>query len=197
MEYQNIEFGDVEIEGKDRYPEYRLVFPEKPVGKTILDVGCNLGYYCLQSHWEGAKYCLGVDDHIAFIESADDTKQNMMLDDQVKFVQDNIITASRFGDFDIVLLLFVVHHFTNIIDVQEVIQRCHSMSKELTVFGVLDCTDEMDLFDKPVLAEWLINSKGNKKLALSKRFFRTFFPDDRIEVIPSTVEGRSIIKVWK
>jgi 2-polyprenyl-3-methyl-5-hydroxy-6-metoxy-1,4-benzoquinol methylase len=192
MEYQNIKFGDVEIEGFDRYPEYRLVFPDKPEGKTILDIGCNLGYYCFQAYSEGAT-CVGIDNHSAFIESANDTKENLMLyDDQVNFIQTDVLLDEHdYGKFDVVLLLYVVHHFTKISDVKRIIQQCYDMANEVAVFGVLNPVK------LSVSSQWLVNRKGNKKLALSDRFFVQMFPDNKIDDMYSTVDGRSIIKVWK
>ena len=137
-EYQKIDFGDVKIDGKDRFPEYKLVFPEPPVNKVILDVGCNLGYYCFKAHMEGAKQCVGIDNHSAFIESANNTKKmNSIADGAVDFVLGDIATYP-FGKFHYVLLLYVLHHFKDIKTVAGVISKCYALAKECLVIGILD-----------------------------------------------------------
>lgn len=187
MEYQNIDFGDVKIKGKDREPEYRVIFPEPPVGKSILDVGCNLGYYCFQAASEGARECVGIDNHSAFIETANTVKGFK----NVRFVVANILEELP-EPFDIVLMLYVFHHFNNIEKAVKSIKRCYDLANELVVFGVLDWTYHISPWG------FHTNSKGNKKLAFTIAFFEEMYPDDKIEVFESAlVEGRSIIKIWK
>lgn len=41
-------------------------------GKTILDIGCNLGAICLYSHIHGARYIVGIDNEIDYIDCARD-----------------------------------------------------------------------------------------------------------------------------
>jgi len=191
MEYQNIDFGDVNIEGKDRYPEYRLVFPDPPVGKTVLDVGCNLGYYCFQAHSEGASWCLGIDNHSAFIETANEVKYRLK-HKTLEFIQADILFDEHdYGTFDVVLMLYVVHHFTKLEDVKRVVKRCYEMANEVVIFGVLNPVK------LSASSQWLTNRKGNKKLALSSKFFTQLFPDKSISIQHSNVDERSIIKVWK
>jgi len=197
MEYQKIKFGNVDIEGKDRYPEYRLVFPEKPIDKTILDVGCNLGFYCFMAHSEGAKRCLGIDNHSAFIMTANSIKERLKYYKMIQsaipaldFIQTDVLNDYNYGTFDVVLLLYVVHHFTKIEDAEIVIRKCYDMANEVAIFGVLNPTESVSF-------QWLINRKGNKKLALADKYFTDLFPNNKIEVIYSTVDERSIIKIWK
>lgn len=48
----------------------RLGWPESLVGKSVLDVGCNEGYFCLEAFRRGAGKVVGVDIDLAVIEKA-------------------------------------------------------------------------------------------------------------------------------
>ncbi len=199
MEYQKIEFGDVKIEGKDRYPEYRLIFPEPPKNKTMLDVGCNIGYYCFQAHTEGAKKCIGIDTHSAFIDTANDIKEKLEFEN-IEFKAEGVGCDKGIGvctykgeKVDIVIALYVFHHFSNIKDAAFAIKQCYLLANELVVFGILDWP-----YSEAATAGILVNPKGNKKLAFTMPFFEELFPNDDIEIFPSAiVKDRSIVKIWK
>jgi SAM-dependent methyltransferase len=190
-EYQKIEFGPVNIEGKDRFPEYKLIFTEHPTDKSILDIGCNLGYYCFQAKFAGAGLCLGVDNHSAFIKTANRIKDELELQDLYFHTVDITHELNPNILYDIVLMLYVVHHFTDIGQIKKALKRGYNLAKEMIVFGVLNPESDKDF-------EWLTNSKGNKKMALSKKFFTDLFPKDRVESVTSAInDNRSIIKVYK
>src|SRR5215469_15807753 len=60
--YQKVIYqGRVLSRGTDRTETYDLLFPTPPTGKTVLDVGCHIGFYCFQACSDGARYCLGID----------------------------------------------------------------------------------------------------------------------------------------
>src|SRR5438270_13420841 len=60
--YQRLSYrGKLLAWGTDRTEAYRLLFTDPPAGKSILDVGCHVGFYCFQAASHGAAYCLGVD----------------------------------------------------------------------------------------------------------------------------------------
>lgn len=107
--YQKIDFDGYHLEGINRYPEYRAIFPNPPVGKTILDLGCYVGYYIFQSSRDGAKYCMGIDWNEERINKAEEIKDFLGIQN-VNFFMGNAVISDIQNPFDIVLCLSVLHH---------------------------------------------------------------------------------------
>lgn len=81
--------------------------------KTVLDVGCNIGYYCLKAHRKGAKHVLGIDGDSKKICCANDIR-DMWNYKGLFFKEGRIEDVSRFGQFDVVICLSVYHHLDNV-----------------------------------------------------------------------------------
>lgn len=190
MEYQHIDFGKTVIDGRDRGPDYDQIFPEEPVGKTIIDVGCNLGYYSLKAGISGAKWVLGIDNHDAFIKKAIELRNELKLDNVIfKHMSFEEIDDSKIYA-DIVMLLNVMHHLPTPQKVENWIQKAARMAREKIVFEVLHT-------DKPI--EIIKNRIGNPKIHMNMSFIRRTLPDFEsfIEMPSKVTEGRNIIIAWK
>lgn len=60
--YQRITFGDgITTQGNDRAGTADVIFPDSLTGKSVLDVGCNYGYFCFEAVQRGATRVLGLD----------------------------------------------------------------------------------------------------------------------------------------
>src|SRR5438067_1006241 len=62
FEYHRVDlpFG-LHTPGVDRSATRDLIFPESLVGKTVLDVGCALGYFCFEAEARGAARVVGIE----------------------------------------------------------------------------------------------------------------------------------------
>jgi SAM-dependent methyltransferase len=109
FEYQRVElpFG-MHTEGADRSETRDLIFPESLAGKSVLDVGSALGYFCFEAEARGAERIVG------FELKEERLRDAMLLKDikgsKVEFVGRDAVLDPPDERFDYVLLLNVLHH---------------------------------------------------------------------------------------
>ncbi|MEE8345870.1 MAG: DUF1698 domain-containing protein [Dehalococcoidia bacterium] len=87
----------------------RLGFPEDFSGKSVLDVGCNAGYYSFVAKRRGAERVLGVELDPQYFRQAQYLQDLLGLD--VKFIdQDVHCIDPSLGTFDIVICTGLMYH---------------------------------------------------------------------------------------
>ncbi len=135
--YQQIRFrGKTYVEGTDRSRSYRQLFPRPPVGKTVLDVGCNLGYYSLMALEEGAQCCRAIDVDPSSTHQLVDIAADLGLT-RLEVVQTNILGYALEDDFDIVLCLNLLHHLGTIERVDALVDSLYRHTREQLILIVL------------------------------------------------------------
>ena len=107
--YQRVElpFG-LSTPGQDRSQTRDLIFPKKLTGQTVLDVGCALGYFSFEAEKLGAARILGIELSDLRFRQANLLKK--ILGSNVEFQQRDILGDELNEQFDVVLLLNVIHH---------------------------------------------------------------------------------------
>lgn len=103
----NLPYG-LHTPGRDRTPTRDLIFPKSLEGKSVLDVGCALGYFCFEAETLGATKVVGVDFDDVRIKQAQVLKE--ILNSDVEFIHGDIFDLMLHDSFDYILLLNVVHH---------------------------------------------------------------------------------------
>jgi 2-polyprenyl-3-methyl-5-hydroxy-6-metoxy-1,4-benzoquinol methylase len=107
--YHRVElpFG-LHTKGADRSATRDLIFPKSLTGKTVLDAGCALGYFCFEAEAKGAARVVGVEVKEERFRDA------LLLKDikssEVEFLKRDVILEPLDEHFDYVLLLNVIHH---------------------------------------------------------------------------------------
>jgi SAM-dependent methyltransferase len=104
--------------------------------KSILDIGCNEGYFCFKAAELGAKKVIGIDYNKKWIKLAEERNQY----DNVSFVCENVsflkIISSE--SFDIVFLFSALHYMSGPQDrIDEVPIVLREISRILTFGGIL------------------------------------------------------------
>jgi tRNA (mo5U34)-methyltransferase len=85
------------------------IFPRDLDGATVLDVGCNAGFYCLELKKRGAGRVLGVDVDDRYLDQARFAAQVLGLD--VELAKYSVYDVDQIGgQFDIVLFMGVFYH---------------------------------------------------------------------------------------
>jgi len=80
-------------------------------GKTVLDIGCNGGFYSFELKRRGAAHVLGVDHDPAYLAQARFAREQLGLD--VEFVQGDVYDIDRLvggQQFDVVVFMGVLYH---------------------------------------------------------------------------------------
>jgi len=98
-------------------------------GKRVLDLGCNIGYFCLKAKEHGAASVMGVENADRYLDIANKLKKVLNLD--VTFIKENIITM-EYPKSDIIFLLSIVHHFEKPFDVfRKAFKSCDTLLVEI------------------------------------------------------------------
>lgn len=83
-------------------------FPENMTGKTVLDIGCNAGFYSLQLAQRGAQVT-GMDHDPKYLEQARFAAEVVGAD--IEYVHLDVYDVNRLGrQFDFVLFMGVLYH---------------------------------------------------------------------------------------
>ena len=92
--------------------KWRRISPEIPAdlsGATVLDIGCNAGFYSLQMKQRGAKRVLGIDVDERYLSQARFAAQTLGLD--IDFEKHSVYDVDQIpGKFDFVLFMGVFYH---------------------------------------------------------------------------------------
>ncbi len=130
--YQRIELPyGLSTGGKDRSESARRIFPEDMTGKTVLDLGCKLGYFCFEALKRGASRVLGVD-----VDPDSICKARLLSDClgwKASFELLDFETEPIEDEFDYVLCLNLLHHLKNPISALE---KLISVTREKMILEV-------------------------------------------------------------
>jgi len=103
----NLPYG-LHTRGRDRSRTRDLIFRESLTGKSVLDVGSALGYFCFEAGARGATRVLGIERDEERFRQACLLKQ--IIGSRVEFLHRDILQHPLDEKFDYVCLLNVLHH---------------------------------------------------------------------------------------
>src|SRR5689334_9171585 len=115
--FHNIDLGGVKTAPDHFLGDYPAVkwrrfahaLPEDLTAKTVLDIGCNGGFYSLEMKRRGAARVLGIDHDEDYLKQARFAAEVTGLD--IEFVQLSVYDVGALGErFDLVLFLGVLYH---------------------------------------------------------------------------------------
>ncbi len=184
--YQKLSFrGKTYVNGTDRFKSYKELFPVPPVNKSILDVGCNYGYYSFKAHEDGAAYCRTVEIDQRFIKKMQEVVSDMHLD-HFDVVQADILNYVIDRDFDIVLCLNLIHHFPTIEQVGKLLDNLYQHTVEKMILIVLS---PVDLDQTSVFDDEIDPAGGKRFLRISPNYFVTKYGQERVNIKRATGYG--------
>src|SRR3954463_4629480 len=92
-----------------KWQRFRHAIPEDLTGKTVLDIGCNAGFYSIEMKRRGADRVLGVDFDDRYLEQARFAAEVKGAD--IEFRKLSVYDAAQLGErFDVVLFMGVLYH---------------------------------------------------------------------------------------
>lgn len=179
--------------GRDRRAAYRVVFPEPPIGKTVLDVGCHVGSYCFMAASEGAEFCLGIDIAPARVRKANRLACKERIQN-VEFVAGDIFGCELSTTFDIVICLNLLHHTKTIERANLLIDKLYSVARERLTFIVA-------LTSSPLATYECVTEDKVQYIYIAEKYFQSKYGRDCLQVIPIAPElygpNRAAINVYK
>lgn len=89
---------------------FRRVVPDDLSGATVLDIGCNGGFYSFEMKRRGAARVLGVDHDARYLAQARFARERLGLDVEFRQLEVYDIDRLRPEHFDLVLFLGVFYH---------------------------------------------------------------------------------------
>lgn len=98
--------GPMESEDKLRLVQ----LPEDLRGKSVLDIGCNEGFFAFEAERRGAAYVLAVDSNVEARKKFHVVKRLLKSDVEFLFLNVTDLDARTIGRFDVTLFMSVFHH---------------------------------------------------------------------------------------
>jgi tRNA (mo5U34)-methyltransferase len=89
--------------------------PKDLTGKSVLDVGCNAGFYAIEAKRRGADRVLGVDGQRQHVRQAVFVRQVLNLDIEYRRMNVYELTRRNVGEFDVTLALGLIYHLKHLV----------------------------------------------------------------------------------
>ncbi len=94
---------------RQKWKHFRDALPADLTGRSVLDIGCNAGFYSLEMKRRGASRVLGIDFDEAYLEQARFAAEVSDLD--ISFQKLSAYDVAALGErFDVVLFMGVLYH---------------------------------------------------------------------------------------
>jgi tRNA (mo5U34)-methyltransferase len=114
-----------------KWQAFANAIPQDLTGKTVLDIGCNGGFYSIEMKKRGASRVLGIDFDDAYLEQARFAAQVMEHD--IEFRKLSVYDVGMLGErFDVVLFMGVLYHLRHPLLALDLIHE--HVAKDLLVF---------------------------------------------------------------
>lgn len=92
-----------------KWQGFAHAIPKDLTGKTVLDIGCNAGFYSLEMKRRGAARVVGIDSDEGYLAQARFAAQ--VVGAEIEFRQMDVYDVAKLGEwFDLVLFLGVLYH---------------------------------------------------------------------------------------
>jgi tRNA (mo5U34)-methyltransferase len=84
--------------------------PKNLKGKSVLDIGCNAGFYSIEMKRRGAERVLGIDSDDRYLDQARLASETLGFDD-IEFAKLDVYDVAALGEkFDLVIFMGVLYH---------------------------------------------------------------------------------------
>lgn len=92
-----------------KYQNFAKAIPEDLQGKTVLDVGCNAGFYAIEMKRRGAERVVGIDSDERYLAQAKFAAGTLGFD--IEFRNMSVYEVAELGEkFDVVIFMGVLYH---------------------------------------------------------------------------------------
>ena len=164
--FQNMELGGVQTAPdhflgdypREKFDRFKHAIPADLVGKSVLDVGCNAGFYSMEMKRRGAGRVLGIDFDDRYLAQARFAAEVTGAD--IEFRKMSVFDVGELKErFDIVIFMGVLYHlrhpllaldllYENVVDDVLIFQSLQRGSEE-----VLDIETDYDFWESEIFAD--------------------------------------------
>lgn len=114
-----------------KFAAFRNAIPENLRGKSVLDIGCNAGFYSLEMKRRGAYRVVGIDTDEHYLAQARFAAQ--MEDAEIEFLRMPVWDVAALGEkFDLVIFMGVLYHLRHPLLALDLIHQ--HVAKDLLLF---------------------------------------------------------------
>jgi tRNA (mo5U34)-methyltransferase len=93
------------------FRQFAHVIPADLHGWSVLDIGCNAGFYTFEMKRRGAAHVVGIDAEPLYLRQARFAAAQLGMGIDVEFRENSVYDVAQFGErFDLVLFLGVLYH---------------------------------------------------------------------------------------
>ena len=112
------------------WEKVRACLPEEMAGRSVLDVGCNAGFYAVELKRRGAGRVLGVDSQRNLVRQALFVRDVLGLDIEYRRMSVYDLDPRGLGQYDLTLALGLVYHCKHLV---LALERLFAVTRELLV----------------------------------------------------------------
>jgi tRNA (mo5U34)-methyltransferase len=112
------------------WEKVRACLPEDVSGKSVLDVGCNAGFYAVELKRRGAGRVVGVDSQRSLVRQAAFVRDVLGLDIEYRRASVYDLDPRELGQFDVVLALGLIYHCKHLV---LALERLYAVTRELLI----------------------------------------------------------------
>jgi tRNA (mo5U34)-methyltransferase len=132
-----------------KWQNFAQAIPQDLRGKTVLDIGCNAGFYAIEMKRRGADRVVGIDSDPAYLAQARFAAEVSGVD--IELAQLSVYELPRLGErFDLVLFMGVLYHLRHPLLALDLIHE-HAASDLVVFQSMLRGTDQV----APVALDYL------------------------------------------
>ena len=114
-----------------KWKQFKHAVPEDLTGRTVLDIGCNGGFYSIEMKKRGAARVLGLDFDERYLEQARFAAE--VTGQDIEFRQMSVYDVAELGErFDVVLFMGVLYHLRHPLLALDLIHD--NVCKDLLIF---------------------------------------------------------------
>ena len=93
-----------------KWQRFRHAIPEDLTGRTVLDIGCNAGFYSIEMKRRGATRVVGIDSDDRYLAQAELASEVLGFED-IEFIKQDVYDVGALGErFDLVIFMGVLYH---------------------------------------------------------------------------------------
>lgn len=100
---------------RETWEHVRRVLPERLDGRSVLDVGCNAGFYAVEAKRRGAARVLGVDAQRHHVLQAGFVRDALGLELDFRRLSVYDLSPRTVGEFDVTLALGLIYHCKHLV----------------------------------------------------------------------------------